>query len=99
MFDPKRKKEGKREKDQFDKILAELAKKIQTGNRDADAHERLFLIRAVAWSEAQSRDDLTHCPGLRCAPTYAARFSAPPSRSSAASSVVSRLAKQKRTTD
>jgi hypothetical protein len=30
MFDPKRKKEGKGEKDQFDKILAELAKKIQT---------------------------------------------------------------------
>ena len=30
MFDPKRKKEGKREKDQFDKILAELAKKTRT---------------------------------------------------------------------
>jgi hypothetical protein len=30
MFDPKRKKEGKSEKNQFDKILAELAKKTQT---------------------------------------------------------------------
>ena len=30
MFDPQRKKEGKGEKDQFDKILAELAKKTRT---------------------------------------------------------------------
>jgi hypothetical protein len=58
----------------------------------------LFFVAAaglLAWSVAKGEDKKTSGRGR----SYAARLSAPPSRSSAASRVVSRLAKQKRTTE